>query len=81
MAVVDAGILFEFVVELLHDFVVHVLDLFFELEDFVLDWEKIALKLVELKLVNILDFFHLISCFEVLHKLGLFFFNGELLFF
>ena len=81
MAVVDAGILFEFVVELFHDLVVHVLNLFFELEDLVLDWEEVVFELVELKLVNVLDFFHFIGGFKVLNKLGLLFFNSKFLFF
>ncbi len=81
VAVNDTGILFQFVVELLHDFVVHFLDLFFELKNFILDWKEIVFELVELKLVDIFDFFHLIGDFEILDKLGLFFFDGGLLFF
>ncbi len=79
MAVLDARILFDFTVELLHDFGVHFLDLFFELGYLIVDRDEFSFELIELKLMNVLDFLHLISGFEVVDDLCLFLLNAELL--
>lgn len=80
VAAVNKRVLFDFAVELFHDFCIHFLDLFFQLGYFLLNRNDIALKLSELEFVDILDFFHLAGCFEILDNLGLFFLNCQFLF-
>lgn len=78
MTVIDARILLNFAIELFHNFVVHVLDLFFEFENLLLDWGKVGFKFGQFEFVNVFYFFHLVGSFEILDELGLLFLNGGL---
>ena len=44
MTVLNAGVLLDFAIELFHDIIVHVLNLFLKLHHFWLDWEEVAFK-------------------------------------
>ena len=72
MTVLYDRILLDFTIELEHDLMIHLLNFFLKLGDFLLDGDNLGLELLEFELMNVFDFFHLGGFFQMSNDLGLF---------